>query len=122
MSENAGKMISYWFLTFETTDLRKAEKLFHRLLEKIGRPGVSSESTSSHSTPGIRFIATIELNSSSWRDAVFELIELAQSVGHGWVIQGSVNDDFSLLASDGISISGIKMIECGIRLTEQTNC
>jgi hypothetical protein len=107
-------MISHWTLTFNTTHLSTAEKLLAILLERIGGQATWTKSTASYPTPSIRLLATIVLNSSSWHEAVFELIEVAQSCGHSWRLLGFVHDDFSLLTTES-SISGITMIECNIR-------
>ena len=111
-------MVSHWQLHFDTTHLSKAEKLASILLERIGRKGTWIRTPAS--TPGVRLLAEIELNSSSWRDAVFELIDVAQSCGHSWRLYGSVHDDFSLLTIE-TSISGIAMIVCGIRKESESS-
>ena len=108
-------MTSNWTLLCNTVDGKKVNRIVELFLERIERQ-CSNRKSWPGSNPGeLRLQLSVELKSTLWREAVVEMIELAQTVGGSWAIAGPASDDFILVTSRGIRVPGILFIECEIQ-------
>jgi hypothetical protein len=106
---------SHWKIHLSATDDEAASNIINRCVLAIGRPQIELRVTP-YSKGG--FMATLAFHhndSKSWPEVVFEVIEFAQCLGHGWQLLGHVRDDLSgVLAAGSVtrfSIPGLLWAE-----------
>ena len=86
---------SFWQLQLNTRDRSKAEILAQRCLQQMDYPYVDLK-LDSYAKGG--FLGQFQLNHPndlSWSELVVEVIKIAQSLGGGWYLTGSAEDDLS---------------------------
>lgn len=66
---------------------------------------------------GYQAVMSREIEDGAWADSVLEIIAIAQSFGHGWEINGAIEEEITLTTL-GLSISGLQFCQIHLSKTE----
>lgn len=101
---------SHWRIFTDTNRTEGAQRLTSKLQSRADRDFCKITIEDYHKG-GHAVTFDIFHEVDDWKSAVYDVIQCAQQVGHGWAISGFIDEEFELV-STGSSIAGIKLITC----------
>ena len=103
-------ILSHWRIFTDTKRTDGAHRLTLKLQAHVDR-NFSKIKIEDYHKGGHVVTFDISHESDDWMTTVYEVISIAQQMGHGWSISGFI-DEVLDLTSTCTSIVGIKMVSC----------
>lgn len=94
-----------WVAFSNASTMSKASVVFHRLGGGLPQQSAPIEIASYHKG-GYRAEFTQDFDARNWHEAVFRLIQSAQSIGNGWQILGKIENELDLWTNK-VSVVGV---------------
>ena len=107
-------MKSHWKAWIESDKEAAAGRVVRRLFEELGFEG-ERWTLVPYDKGGFELSFEIAQGSEAWPEAVYHLLSLAQRLGYGWRLLGSIDTNANLVLSTSgggtIRVSGVTMVE-----------
>lgn len=111
-------MRSYWTLQCNAKNEKNAATLFNRVV-KLLQAEVIQEELLANAGAGYTIKWELSHQKKSWNDYLVEVLQLAQTIGNGWLITGDVRQECSAWCNRP-RVSGVQTIEWSIRQRAET--
>src|SRR6266568_4842634 len=106
-------MDCHWKAWTTATTSDKALRVGRRLLETLGVTDAALHVEPYPKTNGHVLSFTVNVGEESWANAVVAVISNAQSVGRGWQLFGSIDEQLEIISNEA-SVGGFTMLSCTI--------
>ena len=106
---------SSWKLWTDATTPEKSERVARRVLDALGRPATPMVSITPYEKTGGHVVQlTIDVDATTWAEAVVETLALAQQAGYAWTVVGSVVNVLEITSRQA-TVSGVTLLECSLQ-------
>ncbi|MCA9170866.1 MAG: hypothetical protein KDB23_24490 [Planctomycetales bacterium] len=102
--------LSHWRIFTDTKTPEAARRVIARLQARVDR-SFGQMTVNDYHKGGHEVTFDFEHEIDDWASTVYDVISCAQQMGHGWSINGSIEEELNLTGTVA-SISGVKMVSC----------